>query len=78
MLEWKVITMFKTSLQNAPQSPYSDDEMLQKNRDCVLYKNKILIDMNKQDVKDDLMFLGKLSDYANKHLNVKLNMRKLK
>ena len=70
--------MFKTSLQNAPQSPYSDDEMLQKNRDCVLYKNKILIDMNKQDVKEDLMFLGKLSDYANKHLNVKLNIGKLK
>ena len=70
--------VFKTSLQDAPQSPYSDDEMLQKNRDCVLYKNKILIDMNKQDVKDDLMFLGKLSDYANKHLNVKLNIGKLK
>ena len=70
--------VFKTSLQNAPQSPYSDDEMLQKNRDCVIYKNKILIDMNKQDVKEDLMFLGKLSDYANKHLNVKLNMGKLK
>ena len=70
--------VFKTSLQDAPQSPYSDDEMLQKNRDCVLYKNKILIDMNKQDVKDDLIFLGKLSDYANKHLNVKLNIGKLK
>ena len=70
--------VFKTSLQDAPQSPYSDDEMLQKNRDCVLYKNKILIDMNKQDVKEDLMFLGKLSDYANKHLNVKLNLGKLK
>ena len=69
---------FKTSLQDAPQSPYCDDEMLQKNRDCVLYKNKILIDMNKQDVKEDLMFLGKLSDYANKHLNVKLNIGKLK
>ena len=69
---------FKTSLQDAPQSPYSDDEMLQKNRDCVLYKNKILIDMNKQDVKEDLMFLGKLSDYANKYLNVKLNIGKLK
>ena len=30
--------------------------------------------MNKQDVKEDLMFLGKLSDYAKKHLNVKLSM----
>ena len=68
---------FKTSLQNAPQSPYSDDEMLQKNKDCILYKNKILIDMNKPDVKNDLIFLGKLSDYANKHLNVNLNIRKL-
>ena len=68
---------FKTSLQDAPQSPYSDDEMLQKNRDCVLYKNKILIDMNKPDVQQDLMFLGKLSDYANKHLNVNLNIGKL-
>ena len=70
--------VFKTSLQDAPQSPYSDDEMLQKNRDCVLYKNKILIDMNKPDVQQDLMFLGKLSDYAIKHLNVKLNIGKLK
>ena len=68
---------FRTSLQDAPQSPYSDDEMLQKNRDCVLYKNKILIDMNKTDVQQDLIFLGKLSDYANKHLNVKLNIGKL-
>ena len=70
--------MLRTSLQDAPQSPYSDDEMLQKNRDCVLYKNKILIDMSKTDVQQDLMFLGKLSDYANKHLNVKLNIGKLK
>ena len=69
--------MFRTSLQDAPQSPYSDDEMLQKNRDCVLYKNKILIDMNKQDVKDDLMFLGKLSDYALKHYKINLNIGKL-
>ena len=53
----------RTSLQDAPQSPYSDDEMLQKNRDCILYKNKILIDMNKPDVKQDLIFLGKLQEY---------------
>ena len=68
---------FKTSLQDAPQSPYSDDEMLQKNRDCILYKNKILIDMNKPDVKQDLIFLGKLSDYAIKHLQINLNIGKL-
>ena len=48
--------VFRTSLQDAPQSPYSDDEMLKKNQDCILYKNKILIDMNKPDVKDDLIF----------------------
>ena len=69
--------VFKTSLQDAPQSPFSDDEMLQKNKDCVLYKNKILIDMTKADVKDDLIFLGKLSDYALKHLQINLNIGKL-
>ena len=70
--------VFKTSLQDAPQSPYSDDEMLQKNKDCVLYKNKILIDMTKIDVKDDLIFLGKLSDYALKHYHINLNLGKIK
>ena len=70
--------VFKTSLQDAPQSPYSDDEMLQKNKDCILYKNKILIDMTKIDVKEDLIFLGKLSDYALKHYQINLNLGKLK
>ena len=70
--------VFKTSLQDAPQSPFSDDEMLQKNKDCVLYKNKILIDMNLTSVKDDLIFLGKLSDYALKHYQINLNIGKLK
>ena len=70
--------VFKTSLQNPPQSPYSDDEMLQKNKDCVLYKNKILIDMTKPDVQQDLIFLGKLSDYAIRHLQINLNIGKLK
>ena len=65
---------FRTSLQDAPQSPYSDDEMLQKNRDCVLYKNKILIDMNKQDVQQDLIFLGKLSDYKMSAINTKFRI----
>ena len=70
--------VFKTSLQNAPQSPFSDDEMLQKNKDCIIYKNKILIDLTKYDVSQDLIFLGKLSDYALKHYQINLNIGKLK
>ena len=70
--------VFKTSLQNAPQSPFSDDEMLQKNKDCIMFKNKILIDLNKHDVSQDLIFLGKLSDYALKHYQINLNIGKLK
>ena len=69
--------VFKTSLQGAPQSPYSDDEMLKKNQDCILYKNKILIDMNKPEVKDDLIFLGKLQEYSLKHCQINLNIGKL-
>ena len=70
--------VFKTSLQDAPQSPFSDDEMLQKNKDCILYKNKILIDMTKIDVKEDLIFLCKLQTYALKHYQINLNLGKLK
>ena len=68
----------RTSLQNAPQSPYSDDEMLQKNQDTIMLKNKILIDMTKPEVRLDLMFLSKLSDYALKHYQINLNIGKLK
>ena len=67
----------RTSLQDAPQCPYSEDEMLQKNQDTIVLKNKILIDMSKPEVHQDMMFLSKLSDYARKYYQINLNIGKL-
>ena len=70
--------IFKTSLQNAPQTPYSDDEMLQKIQDTIRLKDKILIDITKPEVYQDMFFLSKLSEYALKYYKINLNIGKLK
>ena len=69
--------VFRTSLQDAPQSPYSDDEMLQKIQDTIRLKDKILIDITKPEVYQDMFFLSKLSEYALKYYKINLNIGKL-